>query len=60
MEKNINHSIGCNVNECRYHCEKDDYCSLQQIHVGKTDLNVERPDCTECSSFQQKSDCGCH
>lgn len=59
MDKNINHSIGCSVTECRYHSGQENYCSLQQIQVGKSELHANRADCTECDSFQQKSDCGC-
>ncbi len=59
MNEKINHSIGCAVKECTYHDKTEDYCTLQQIHVGKCSMTSESADCTECSSYQQRKDMNC-
>jgi len=33
MEK-ANHSIRCTVTSCSYHCDNQNYCSLDSIQVG--------------------------
>lgn len=58
-----NPSIKCSVTSCAYHSGADDHCTLKAIHVGCTQQNVSKCDCTECSSFQlgdHGSSCGCH
>ncbi len=32
-QKCANRSIRCRVSSCAYHCDSDDYCSLQAIQV---------------------------
>ncbi len=48
-----NNSIGCTVSECKYHCEDDDYCTLDQIHVEKHSSVADTPEGTDCGSFQK-------
>lgn len=47
-----NNSIGCTVNECKYHCKSDDYCTLQQIQVVKHEPKASTVQCTDCGSFE--------
>lgn len=49
-----NKSIECSVTSCNHHCGTQNYCSLDQIHVGthETDPTVEA--CTDCRSFEKK------
>lgn len=50
-----NRSIGCNVNECRYHTN-DNYCSLDHIDVVKNSTTQDTSSCayTDCGSFESK------
>lgn len=57
MNLTVNHgkhndSIGCTVNECKYHCKEDDYCTLQQIQVVKHENMANTAQCTDCGSFE--------
>ena len=55
MDKH-NTSIGCSVDECSYHCKNDNYCTLNQIEVGKDcNLTAKTPSVTQCSSFKSDS-----
>lgn len=49
---NHNPSIGCTVNECKYHCKDDNYCTLQSIEVGKHEVHAKDVKCTDCNSFE--------
>ncbi len=49
-----NHCIKCTVQQCEYHCENDNYCSLDCITVGTHELNPTMDQCTDCKSFQLK------
>lgn len=50
-----NHSIGCTVRECAYHCGKENYCSLDSIKVGTHESNPQMYECTDCESFRKKA-----
>lgn len=50
MEKN--QSIGCTVQQCKYHDKGSDYCTLDQIMVGTHEMNPTVPECTDCNSFE--------
>ncbi|MBM7836577.1 DUF1540 domain-containing protein [Clostridium sardiniense] len=52
MDKNHNSSIKCIVDECKYHCKDDDYCTLNVIEVGKHEIKAESKKCTDCNSFE--------
>lgn len=49
---NINKSIKCTVQQCKYHCEDKDYCSLDCITVGTHEANPTESKCTDCKSFE--------
>lgn len=46
-----NSSIKCSVDDCVYHCDSKEYCSLNEIKVGTCKTNATTSDCTECVSF---------
>ena len=54
MENNCqaNQSIACTVQQCRYHCENQNYCSLEKIQVGTHEAHP-----TDCQSFKVKESC---
>lgn len=54
-----NKSIGCTVNNCKYHAQEIDYCTLEKIQVGTHESNPTQVECTDCKSFELKSDCKC-
>lgn len=49
-----NDSIACTVNECKFHCKQDDYCTLEQIHVTKHEPVATTIKCTDCNSFKKE------
>lgn len=52
MDKNP--SIQCTVNECIHHANQVDYCTLEQIQVGKHDNVTNEVEGTDCESFKVK------
>lgn len=52
MERNT--AIACSVEQCKYHCQNEDYCSLNSIKVGTHEQNPTVPECTDCESFETK------
>ena len=60
MEKKncyANESIGCTVQQCKYHCPDQNFCSLDRISVGTHETNPTMKECTDCDSFELKSGC---
>ena len=55
IEKNINQSIGCTVQQCRHHSQTQNYCSLDKIQVGTHEANPTMVECTDCESFEKGS-----
>lgn len=53
-DQTTNRSIGCSVDECKHHCGDAQYCTLEQIQVGKCELDATTCECTECASFEKK------
>ena len=51
----VNKSIGCNVTECRYHAQTDQFCSLNQIMVTHHDHPATTVECTDCGSFEPQN-----
>lgn len=51
---NHNDSIACTVDECKYHCKDDDYCTLNKIQVGKHETTAKTVECTDCNSFENQ------
>jgi hypothetical protein len=49
-----NESIQCSVCECKYHANQEDYCTLNQIRVGKHQQPANDVEATDCESFQVK------
>jgi len=49
----INNSIECSVPECKFHSEKEDYCTLNKIKIQKHDSVATFPESTDCASFQR-------
>lgn len=52
MEKNP--SIQCQVDECKYHSVNEDYCTLNNIMVGKSGQTATSKESTDCNSFDVK------
>lgn len=44
------------VTSCRHHCSDVDYCSLDSIRVGTHEKNPTMDQCTDCQSFNLKTD----
>lgn len=49
-----NQSIVCSVEQCQYHSDRGDYCSLDTIRVGTHEMNPMKVECTDCESFVVK------
>lgn len=49
-----NRSIHCTVDQCRYHCGMENYCSLNSIKVGTHESNPTECACVDCQSFERK------
>lgn len=49
-----NKAIACTVQQCKNHCDKENYCTLAKIVVGTHEMNPTVPECTDCKSFQLK------
>ncbi len=50
-----NKCIECSVTQCKYHCDTQNYCSLEQIKVGTHEANPTMQQCTDCMSFAAKT-----
>ena len=44
----------CTVQSCAYHCDNENYCSLDRILVGTHEANPTQDQCTDCKSFRKK------
>ncbi len=47
-----NRSIGCIVDECKYHAKEESYCSLEQIKVIKHEDKATNQEATDCGNFE--------
>ncbi|MBQ9964131.1 MAG: DUF1540 domain-containing protein [Clostridia bacterium] len=54
MNCHANKSIHCSVEQCRYHCGSDNYCSLNAIQVGTHEKDPTVCQCVDCQSFEKK------
>ena len=54
MKNQANKSIECTVKQCAYHCDMENYCSLNKITVGTHEANPTMDQCTDCLSFMRK------
>ena len=52
MNHNANKCIECTVQSCAYHCDTENYCSLDRILVGTHEANPTQDQCTDCKSFR--------
>ena len=49
----VNESIRCTVENCKYHSDGKDYCSLGSICVGAHKNNPTDCKCVDCKSFER-------
>jgi hypothetical protein len=54
QKKDPNPNIGCNVDDCRYHCKGEQCCSLHQIEVLQENEKATSEHATCCHSFACK------
>jgi len=54
MNCNANKCIECTVQQCAYHCDTENFCSLDKILVGTHEANPTVDQCTDCKSFRKK------
>lgn len=54
MDKTANTSINCTVDQCKYHCKHQEYCSLDSIRVGTHEADPTVIECTDCESFEKE------
>ncbi|NLJ16212.1 MAG: DUF1540 domain-containing protein [Clostridiales bacterium] len=54
FEQKPNKSIGCTVKNCMYHCQTENHCSLEKIHVGSCEPHPHKESCTDCRSFEAR------
>lgn len=55
MKKDSNYSIHCTVEDCRYHCNKENYCSLDCVNIGSHEKNPVSERGVDCKSFECRS-----
>ena len=51
---NVNQSIKCTVQQCKYHANTQNYCTLNDITVGTHEANPTQKKCTDCESFERR------
>ena len=49
-----NHCIECMVKQCAYHCDNENYCSLDRILVGTHEPVPTQNQCTDCMSYAKR------
>ena len=54
MSCHANKCIECTVQQCAYHCDDANFCSLERILVGTHEANPTVESCTDCKSFRKK------
>ena len=50
-----NHSIGCTVTKCKYHCNEANYCTLDQVLIGTHESDPKMTQCVDCESYVPKN-----
>lgn len=50
----INSSIECEVDECKYHDGTTEHCTLNKIKVEKNEARATTVESTDCGSFVVK------
>lgn len=51
---NVNQSIKCTVQQCKYHADTQNYCTLNGITIGTHEANPTQKKCTDCESFERR------
>lgn len=46
-----NKSIRCTVGQCEFHCDSEEYCTLDTVTIGTHESNPSMDQCTDCKSF---------
>ena len=54
MNCHANKCIQCTVQSCAYHCDTENYCSLDRIMVGTHEADPMMDQCTDCKSFKKR------
>lgn len=55
MDRNHeNKSIQCSVQQCEYHSDCADFCSLDSVKIGTHEMNPTQTECVDCMSFKKK------
>ncbi|MBP2033857.1 hypothetical protein J2Z42_002564 [Clostridium algifaecis] len=54
MNNSKNESVGCIVNECKFHSMGENYCTLNKIQVTKHETTAKDVQCTDCGSFVKR------
>lgn len=54
MNNQANRSIKCTVQQCRHHCNTENYCSLDCVSIGTHESDPAMDQCTDCKSFAKK------
>ena len=54
MNCHANKCIECTVQSCAYHCDSENYYSLDRILVGTHEANPTQDQCTDCKSFRKR------
>ncbi|MCR5635871.1 MAG: DUF1540 domain-containing protein [Clostridiales bacterium] len=53
-----NECIRCTVDQCKYHCDQQNYCSLSSVKIGTHESNPTVVQCVDCESFVAKTGSG--
>jgi len=54
MNCNANKCIECTVQQCAYHCDSENYCSLDRIRVHTPEAKHTQDPCTDYKSFRKR------
>ena len=54
MNCHANKCIACTVQSFAYHCDTENYCSLERIQVGTHESDPKQDQCTDCMSFRKR------
>jgi len=49
-----NERVKCTVEQCKYHNDGKECCSLDSIQVGTHEPNPTKTECVDCQSFMCK------
>lgn len=54
MNSSANPSIKCSVEQCKNHCQDENYCSLSNVTIGTHEPNPTVCQCVDCESFEKR------